>query len=146
MVVSAPTSEVLLWRLTEVSLSWAEGVRLAGVDLEIPAGCTAIMGYSGAGKTSLLNLLVGYERPDQGDMNRKIGLSETAKLDLFWVPHTMGLWPQYTAREHLSLVCPQNDTSQETIEELQVGAPLDLRVNGEHAVLRVAEAVEQGLS
>lgn len=118
MVVSAPTSEVLLWRLTEVSLSWAEGVRLAGVDLEIPAGCTAIMGYSGAGKTSLLNLLVGYERPDQGDMNRNIGLSETAKLDLFWVPHTMGLWPQYTAREHLSLVCPQNDSSQETIEEL----------------------------
>lgn len=118
MIVSSATSDVLLWRLSQVSLSWAGGVRLAGVDLEISAGCTAIMGYSGAGKTSLLNLLVGYEKPDQGSVHRHVRSDETAKLDVFWVPHTMGLWPQYTARDHLSLVCPQDQSSQEMIEEL----------------------------
>ncbi|MEM7584072.1 MAG: peptidase domain-containing ABC transporter [Acidobacteriota bacterium] len=40
---------------------------LSGLDLEIPAGSiTAIVGHSGSGKTSLLRLLAGLERPDAG--------------------------------------------------------------------------------
>lgn len=118
MVLSAPQSETLLWRLTEVSLSWQGGVRLEGIDLEIPAGVTAIMGYSGAGKTSLLNVLVGFERPDRGDIQRNQTHSETATLDLFWVPHSLGLWPQYTVREHCLLVSPDPDQQQARVDEL----------------------------
>jgi len=118
MVVTAPQSETLLWRLTEVSLSWQGGVRLEGIDLEIPAGVTAIMGYSGAGKTSLLNLLVGFERPDRGDVQRNHIHSKSPTLDLFWVPHSMGLWPQYTVREHCLLVSPDTDQQQARADEL----------------------------
>ncbi|QDV16127.1 Sulfate/thiosulfate import ATP-binding protein CysA [Gimesia panareensis] len=118
MVVSSPESDVLLWRLDQVSLSWPGGVRLAGIDLDIPTGITAIMGYSGAGKTSLLNLLVGYESPDTGSIQGNQAEPDSESLNLFWVPHTMGLWPQYTVREHLSLVSPEAQTQQVVIEEL----------------------------
>ncbi len=119
MSTISPQSESLLWSLTDVSLNWAKGTRLTEINLEIPAGVTAVMGYSGAGKTSLLNLLVQFERPDRGTLTRTETSSSQANcLDLFWVPHTLGLWPQYTVLEHLTLVCPQTDLEHFSPESL----------------------------
>ena len=56
----------VLWKLTGVSLRGAGPARLADVTVELRRGVTAVLGHSGAGKTSLLNLLVGFERPDRG--------------------------------------------------------------------------------
>lgn len=40
---------------------------LDGISLEIPDGSlTAITGHSGCGKTTLLNIIAGYDRPDSG--------------------------------------------------------------------------------
>ena len=50
-----------LWKLDQVTLAGTNRPRLEGVSLEIEPGITAVVGYSGAGKTSLLNLLVGFE-------------------------------------------------------------------------------------
>ena len=57
---------VPLWKLENVTLSGHGRPRLSEVSLEIHPGVTAILGHSGAGKTSLLNLLVGFEHPDSG--------------------------------------------------------------------------------
>ena len=81
-----------LWQLDNVSLAPA---RLRGITLAIPRGVTAVLGWSGAGKTSLLNLLVGFEKPDAGTIS---GPAKTA-----WVPQNSGLWPHCTAREHLEI-------------------------------------------
>ena len=53
---------------------------------------TAVIGYSGAGKTSLLNLLVGFEKPDARIFTRALevvrsapdanGKSQTFELDM----------------------------------------------------------------
>ncbi|MFK7776712.1 MAG: ATP-binding cassette domain-containing protein [Gimesia sp.] len=97
----------------------APNVRLADIDLEIQQGTTAVMGYSGAGKTSLLNLLVNYESPDQGTITRDDLYFQTGTAqELFWVPHSLGLWPQYTVQEHLTLVHPTRETQQGTVEDL----------------------------
>ncbi|WP_339728178.1 ATP-binding cassette domain-containing protein [uncultured Gimesia sp.] len=119
MTVETLQSKALLWSLKHVSLKSATSVRLAEVDLEISQGVTAIMGYSGAGKTSLLNLLVNYEMPDQGTITRGSGTFPSEfDLDLFWVPHNLGLWPQYTVQDHLMLVLPDLDSEPSLIEEL----------------------------
>ena len=50
----------MLWSLESVSLPGRRLPRLDGVTLTINQGITAVLGQSGAGKTSLLNLLVEF--------------------------------------------------------------------------------------
>ena len=45
--------------------------RLNDVSLTISGRSTAVIGYSGAGKTSLLNLLAGFETPDSGTITSR---------------------------------------------------------------------------
>ena len=80
-----------IFQLDRVSL-WPG--RLRDVSLTIPRGITAVLGASGAGKTSLLNVLAGFEKPTAGKLH---GDARVA-----WVPQGDGLWPGCTAREHLT--------------------------------------------
>lgn len=55
--------------LQQVTLRYPGANRdaLAAMELHIPSGkTTALVGSSGAGKTSVINLLLGFERPDSG--------------------------------------------------------------------------------
>jgi len=93
----------LLWDMEGVCLRGGPVPRLDDVSLRIRRGVTAVMGCSGAGKTSLLNLLVGFERPDRGAVHRAPPLNGSA-LPLYWIPAEGGLWPHLTVREHLEAV------------------------------------------
>jgi iron(III) transport system ATP-binding protein len=96
-------AEPPIWTLGNVNLGPG---RLCDVTLTIPQGVTAVLGWSGAGKTSLLNVLVGFEKPEQGILD--------GPRTLYWSPQGDGLWPHATAREHLEIVhCPS-----ERIDEL----------------------------
>lgn len=100
-----------VWQLEQVRLGPPARLRLTEITLSIPPGITAILGESGAGKTSLLNLLVGFERPDAGTICFQPG---NAALPLAWVPVDGGLWPQLTVREHIAGVVRTGDREQET--------------------------------
>jgi iron(III) transport system ATP-binding protein len=115
----------MLWTLHNVTL-WGRGrPRLDQVSVEIPAGRVAIVGASGSGKTSLLNLLVGFEQAGEGTLSvGSFALSDgssAASVSLnpqsstfnpqrspfcFWSPPDYGLWPHLTVREHLTSVSP----------------------------------------
>ena len=82
-----------LWTLSQVFLGPA---RLESISLSIEPGVTVVLGWSGAGKTSLLNVLVGFEKPERGILD--------GPKSLYWSPQNHGLWPHCTAREHLELV------------------------------------------
>jgi iron(III) transport system ATP-binding protein len=88
-----------LWQLESVGL----GQRLCDITVRIEPGVTAVLGHSGAGKTSLLNLLVGFEKPDAGKLIPKFSRG-TNRIPLFWVPSDGGLWPHLTVGEHISAV------------------------------------------
>lgn len=150
MSIGTQQSDSTLWMLKDVSLNCASGVRLASVDLQIREGVTAVMGYSGAGKTSLLNLLVNYETPHEGVVTQGDHFSqEDATLDLFWVPHSLGLWPQYSVEEHLALVRPDNEIEQDLVNNLLASFCLEdvrkktpgLLSQGEASRLSVARAL-----
>jgi len=80
------------------------GERLRGVTLRIDAGVTAILGYSGAGKTSLLSLLAGFEQPTAGWIERGGQLGGGGALPCYWVPQSGGLWSHVSVRGHVELV------------------------------------------
>lgn len=97
---------VPLWKLDRVTQRGSGSrLRLDDINVEIQSGVTAVIGPSGAGKTSLLNLLVGFESPDSGKVSRTIPVDEN-RLPLFWVPPDDGLWPHLTISEHLQAVDP----------------------------------------
>ncbi|MEQ1858661.1 MAG: ABC transporter ATP-binding protein [Chthoniobacteraceae bacterium] len=123
-----------LWTLNNVCLGPS---RLRDVSVVIPRGVTAVLGWSGAGKTSLLNVLVGFEKPDRGIFD--------GPRSFYWSPQNDGLWPHCTAREHLALV----RCAEARIDELLAGFDLTERAGarpdelseGERARLSVARAL-----
>ena len=147
------TSKVplVLWSLENVSLAGRRLPRL-NVTLQIPEGVTAILGASGAGKTSLLNLLVGFERPLAGTV-RDLGTSAADRLSVYWAPPQQGLWPHLTVQEHLTTVVDsrRKDVAVRAVElltafdlsELARSKPDSLFL-GERSRLNVARAIFSG--
>ncbi|MFW6108598.1 MAG: ATP-binding cassette domain-containing protein, partial [bacterium] len=135
-----------LWQLEGVRLGKAP-VRLDDVTVTIPPGVTAILGASGAGKTSLLNLLVRYERPDQGAVVATVAKGPHA-LPVYWAPQTAGLWPHLTVQEHVEAVAPRGadpDAATALLEALDVAHRAEARPDelseGERSRVAVARAL-----
>lgn len=107
----------VLWTLSNVVLSGVRSPRLACDRLVIGAGVTVLLGRSGAGKTSLLNLLAGFERPQRGSVQFEFTRRE--KLGVYWLPEDGGLWPGLSTHDHLRMVVPQHrDPTQRATELL----------------------------
>ena len=109
-----------LWQLDRVSLRGTDCVRLNDVSCSIHSGITAILGESGAGKTSLLNLLTGMERPDSGSIRHPPSENGDFRLPLFWAPQGGGLWPHLSLRRHLSAVCQTTERSDKLLDEFDL--------------------------
>ncbi len=128
----------LLWNLEQVSLRGRQAPRLHPLSVQLHAGCTAVIGYSGAGKTSLLNLLVGFEKPDSGTLTRPEGR-------IFWAPQNGGLWPHLTVREHFLTVRSGQPLPSELLRDFDLAHKLDSRPDelseGEQSRLSVARAL-----
>ncbi|MEM7393431.1 MAG: ABC transporter ATP-binding protein [Verrucomicrobiota bacterium] len=138
-----------LWSLDHVMKAGTQHPRLNNIDLDIRPGITAIMGYSAAGKTSLLNLLAGFEQPDGGRITFEAETGN-APLPLYWAPQNEGLWPHLNAAQHLELVLPDSDAS--SIDRLLADFDIldrkdttpDRLSQGERSRLAVARALASG--
>lgn len=103
----------ILFELDSVSLRAERSGRnrLDGISLQIPGGTTAIVGLSGAGKSSLLNVLAGFEPTSSGSVRiNPADRSFDQRLPLYWVPQGGGLWFHLTVRDHLTGVHPSADS------------------------------------
>ncbi|MFN5622466.1 MAG: ATP-binding cassette domain-containing protein, partial [Planctomyces sp.] len=121
------------------------GVRLRGVSLRIAGGVTAILGYSGAGKSSLLSVLAGFEQPTCGSVERA-DPGAGAALPCYWVPQSGGLWSHVSVRGHVELVSA--GTADEILPafdlwERRDACPGDLS-QGERSRLSVVRALSAG--
>ncbi|MEO9877128.1 MAG: ABC transporter ATP-binding protein [Anderseniella sp.] len=77
----------------DVSFSYEDEVVLKNVNINIPAGkITVLLGPSGAGKTTIIDLLVGLLRPDSGDIT--IDGKHIGDLDLHSYRNGIGYVPQ----------------------------------------------------
>ena len=134
----------LLWSLDNVTLQSGSTRRLDGVTLEIGTGVTAVLGYSGAGKTSLLNLLVDFESPTSGSLVPSL---PNVSLPVFWVPQNGGLWNHVRADRHLEMVVGGSE-SGDWLERFGLTSRADAMPaelsQGERARLSVARALASG--
>jgi ATP-binding cassette, subfamily C, bacterial CydC len=102
-----------------VSFSYPEAIGLAvsDIDLELPQGAkVAIVGPTGSGKTSLVNLLLRFWAPDQGRIT--LGGDDIAKLRGEDVRGRIAIVSQHThlftgtIRENLLLARPRADQNE----------------------------------
>ena len=84
---------------------------LTAATLRVEAGCvTALVGRNGIGKSTLLKIVAGWMRPDQGTLQfRGRGhlhprLHHLAEQGLFYLPDRELLSPDFSVREHLDSV------------------------------------------
>jgi ABC-type multidrug transport system ATPase subunit/sugar lactone lactonase YvrE len=137
-----------VWRLERVTLGNRPRPRLTDIALEIGPGTTAVLGHSGAGKTSLLNLLVGFEEPDDGTLVAKLPLAAD-RLPLYWAPPDDGLWPHLTVEQHVRAVQPHGPGAEAGITNLlnvvslsdKIGQFPDQLSQGERARLALVRAL-----
>lgn len=88
--------------LRRVSFAYGEQRVLHDVSLRVPAGqCTVLVGPSGAGKTSAVDLIVGLVRPQEGDV--WIDDLPLRAIDLQGWRRTIGYVPQETLLLHESV-------------------------------------------
>ncbi|MFO0975484.1 MAG: ABC transporter ATP-binding protein [Planctomycetaceae bacterium] len=98
----SPTAPFFL-TLSDVVLEGTQHRRLDGISLQLGVEKTAILGLSGAGKTSLLNVLAGFEVPTSGQIVLSPPSTES-RLFRYWVPQNGGLWPHVELIGHLRSV------------------------------------------
>ncbi len=108
-------------------LNFAEGTGMLDIDTQIEEGSfVAISGVSGSGKTSLLRLITGLEKPKEGyiqingetwlDTNNKINLPPQ-KRRVGYVFQKYTLFPNMTVRQNLNYALEKHQSSN-IIEEL----------------------------
>jgi len=82
---------------------------LRDVDLTVAAGITLLLGPNGGGKSTLLKLAAGVEKPDRGTVavnGHDLWRDEVAaRADLAYLPEEPDLTPYASLREILELVC-----------------------------------------
>lgn len=105
-----------VWTLRDVTLRGQTAPRLDRVSVVLPAGRVGLLGVSGAGKSSLLRLLAGFETADSGKVTHHSADLASA-LPVFWAPQDYGLWPHLTVEEHLEHVRPAEMRSGLSVAE-----------------------------
>ena len=62
-----------IFKIENISKSFSKNMVLKNIDLEImPGEIIGIIGASGSGKTTFLNLIIGFIRPDKGDVKFRL--------------------------------------------------------------------------
>ena len=110
--------------LEDVSFAHADAPILDSVSIEIPAGCvTVLMGPSGAGKTTIADIILGLYQPDRGRVLLDgVPLEE---IDLRSWRRSVGYVPQELILFHDS-ICANVALGDSSIGEAEVRRALEL--------------------
>ena len=106
--VSDTPDQMILLQADHVSKSYASMKAVDGVSLQVRAGeIVGLLGRNGAGKTSLLNCLVGLSRSDAGvvlvDEQNIAENPMSAKSSLAFVADTTEFFEYLTVQDHIEL-------------------------------------------
>ena len=114
-------------RIGGLSKSFGAQRVLRGVDLVVPHGSfTAILGASGSGKTTMLRIVAGFERPDTGEVRfgdvvvddaaQRFVPSEHRRIG--YVPQEGALFPHLSVGRNVGFGLPRGAGRAKRIDEL----------------------------
>ena len=119
-------------QLKEVTKKFKSTLAIDHINLDIQQGeVFALLGHNGAGKTTTLNLLMGFHKPDSGEI-RVLGRDPYSEGDIIrkdtsFIPEHVNLYPSLSGLENLSYfsqLAGQSYTNAELTEFLnQSGLP-----------------------
>lgn len=127
---SAPVAHaapvVRLDRVTRRFESRAETITaVRDVTLTLHAGeLVALAGPSGSGKTTAMNLLLGWEEPDDGRVERNFDLGAGWAAQAV-VPQDLGLLDELTVHENVSIASRLAGTASRPVDELLAAVDLE---------------------
>ena len=109
--VSAPADDPSLVELRDVVKFFPGVVALAGVDFRVAAGeIVGLVGKNGAGKSSLIKVVAGVEKPDSGELLFAgepppvgYGPHQAHQLGLAFVHQELGNFPELTVAENVAI-------------------------------------------
>jgi osmoprotectant transport system ATP-binding protein len=102
-----------MFSLSNVWKAFGDLEAIVSMDLEVPAGRTlALIGGSGCGKSTMLRLMLGLERPDRGEIffgNQRIEPSDVEALEsvrrqVGYVIQEGGLFPHLDAARNIDIL------------------------------------------
>jgi len=93
--------------IQQVNKSFKDKIALDRLSLEIPEGeIFALLGPNGAGKTTTINLLLGFLKPDSGQILVKgvdpFRESSEARKSIAYIPENVNLYPHLSGIENLN--------------------------------------------
>ncbi|HTA12316.1 MAG TPA: ABC transporter ATP-binding protein [Solirubrobacteraceae bacterium] len=100
---------------------------LRDLDLQAPAGAlTAVLGLSGCGKTTLLRVIAGFERPERGLVSLGDRTLEDAgatyvapeRREIGYVPQEGALFPHLNVRENVGFGLSRRERRGQTVDGL----------------------------
>ncbi|CTQ52130.1 Maltose/maltodextrin import ATP-binding protein MalK [Roseibium album] len=93
-------------RISNLSKAFGETVAVDDVTMSVPNGAfVTLLGPTGAGKTSILRLIAGLEKPDQGDVvigGRSVVNETPAQRNVAMVFQQYSLYPHLSVRDNLA--------------------------------------------
>jgi multiple sugar transport system ATP-binding protein len=135
-------------RISNLSKSFGETVAVDDVTMSVPNGAfVTLLGPTGAGKTSILRLIAGLEKPDQGDVvigGRSVVNETPAQRNVAMVFQQYSLYPHLSVRDNLAfpLKSPLLKTPAAEIERKVTDVAEVLRIS--HKLNNKATALSGG--
>ncbi len=114
--------------LRNVARRYGETVAVQGVSFEVRRGeLFFLLGPSGCGKTTILRMIAGFLRPDEGEIlfdDRPIGRVPAHKRNTGMVFQSYALWPHMSVAENVAYGLRERDVSRAD-RERRVAAALE---------------------
>ena len=112
-------------RVEKLVKRFGDVVAVGGISFEVPKGkLLTLLGPSGCGKTTTLNIIAGFETPDDGDVHVGERLISSAtenvlvpahKRNLGMVFQSYGLWPHLRVRDNVAFGLQMRKTPRNEI-------------------------------